>query len=400
MKTSQNGINLIKAFEGCVLTAYWDYKGYSIGYGHLGVPKGTVITKEQAEQLLISDLPSYEAKVNKYDSVYHWTQNEFDALVSYCYNIGSIKGLVDDGKRTRAEIMADWPTHDMADGKHLDSLKQRRLTELKLFKGEYMTEKQITICGHGSGTPSLKVMYDYLEDRYNTKADNKKRKGIIKVMRLKLMSDAGRAAFVKYFKTILGRNIYNQNLREYCYVKYKDGKYYSDCSSVGIKTYEKCGYAFPWTLNTAGIYESDLFEEVPVEIKNGHITNPEILKIGDALLFVGNDPKRPLQIGHVEYVYDMPVVAEKDPEPVVVETYPKWVKDGTHWYRRLAEGVNAHGWLDVNGHRYWFDEKTGEMATDWKQINNEWFYFQPSGGLEGALYVSDERGAQKILEVK
>jgi hypothetical protein len=207
------------------------------------------------------------------------------------------------------------------------------------------------------------------------------------------MSDSGRAAFVKYYKTILGRNAYSQNRREYCYTRYKDGNYYSDCSSSGIKTYEKCGYTFPWTLNTAGIYESDQFEEVPVNIVNGHITNPEVLKIGDALLFVGNDPNRPLQIGHVEYVYDMPVVAE---------TYPKWVKSGDTWYYRIAEGENAHGWRDINGHRYWFDEK-GAMATEWREIDGEWYYFQPESGkaasLAGALYVSDETGAQRIMEV-
>lgn len=393
MKTSQLGIDLIKEFEGCALKAYWDYKDYSIGYGHLGAQPGQTITKAQAEALLLTDLPLYERKVEKYDSVYHWTQNEFDALVSYCYNIGSIKGLVDDGKRTRNEIKADWPNHDMAGGKHLDSLKQRRLTELKLFEGKYMTEKQITICGHGSGTPSLKNMYEYLEQRYNSKADNGKRKGIVKVMRLKLMADSGRAAFVKYYTTILGRNAYSQNRREYCYKRYNDGNYYSDCSSSGIKTYEKCGYTFPWTLNTAGIYESDQFEEVPVNIVNGHITNPEVLKIGDALLFVGNDPSRPLQIGHVEYVYDMPVVAE---------TYPKWVKAGDTWYYRIAEGENAHAWRDINGHRYWFDEK-GAMATEWREIDGEWYYFQPESGkaaaLAGALYVSDKTGAQRIMEV-
>jgi GH24 family phage-related lysozyme (muramidase) len=48
MKTSQRGINLLKEFEGCVLTAYWDYKGYSIGYGHLGAKEGQTITKEEA----------------------------------------------------------------------------------------------------------------------------------------------------------------------------------------------------------------------------------------------------------------------------------------------------------------------------------------------------------------
>lgn len=48
-----------------------------------------------------------------------------------------------------------------------------------------------------------------------------------------------------------------------------------------------------------------MFETVPVKIKNGHITNPEILKVGDAILFVGSDPSRPKQIGHVEYIYSI-----------------------------------------------------------------------------------------------
>ena len=393
MKTSQNGINLIKAFEGCLLTAYWDYKGYSIGYGHLGVPKGTVITEEQAEQLLISDLPSYEAKVNKYDSVYQWTENEFDALVSYAYNIGSIDKLVGYGKRSREEISLDWLNHDHAGGVSLASLTKRRYIELQLFRqGEKaMTENDITLCGHGSNRPSYKNMYSYLQGRHTSYASNGKTKGIVKVMRLKTLTDEAREAFKKYYAELIGRNYYDQDKREWVYVAYSNGRYYSDCSSSLIKTFEKCGYKFPWTLNTAGIYESDLFEEVPVQIVNGHIVNPEILKVADCLLFRGNDPSRPLQIGHVEGVFNMPAS-----QP----TYPCWIQSGNKWYRRLAEGVNAHGWLDVNGHRYWFDEKTGEMATDWKQINNEWFYFQPSGGLEGALYVSDERGAQKILEVK
>lgn len=398
MKTSRNGIELIKSLEGCVLTAYWDIIAYSIGYGHLGAKEGQTITKQQAEELLISDLPSYEEKVEKYNNIYHWTQNEFDALVSYCYNTGGIKKLVDNGSRTREEIIFDWITHDMAGGKHLQSLRLRRLTEISMFRGTNMTEKNITICGHGSDKPSLKNMFTYLDDRYNKKAPNGKHKGVIKVMRLKAMTDEGRAKFVKYFDTILGRNFYSQDRREYCYVKFTDGKYYSDCSSVGIKTYEKCGYQFPRTLNTAGIYESDLFEEVPVDIVYGHILNPEVLKIGDALLFVGDDPKRPLQIGHVEYVYKMPTTGVK---------YPCWVKveagPDTKWYYRLKEGVNAHGWMDINHHRYYFDPKTGEMTKEWKQIDGKWYYFQPESGkaasLAGALYISDADGAQRIMEV-
>lgn len=165
-------------------------------------------------------------------------------------------------------------------------------------------ERDIIICGHGSGSPSTKNMEEYLTYRYNQRATNGKHKGLVKVMRLKAMTDEKRSVFHDTYKTILGRNQYNQSLREYVYAMYK-GQFYSDCSSSGIKTYEKCGYKFPWTLNTAGIYQSPLFEEVPAVISNGHVMNPEILKAGDALLFIGNDPSRPLQIGHVEYIYEV-----------------------------------------------------------------------------------------------
>lgn len=167
-----------------------------------------------------------------------------------------------------------------------------------------MTEKDITICGHGSGHPSTKRMDEFLALRYSKKASNGVRKGIICVRRPKTMTDALRVKFHDKYKTILGRNNYNQLRRSYVYKKYKDGKYYSDCSSSGMDTMAKIGMNMP-LYNTAGIYSGKEFETVPVKIKDGHITNPEILKVGDCLLFVGEDPKRPKQIGHVEYVYEI-----------------------------------------------------------------------------------------------
>lgn len=166
-----------------------------------------------------------------------------------------------------------------------------------------VAEKQITLCGHGSGTPSKKVMSTYLSSRYNMLAKNGKHKGVVKVMRLKAMTNAKRQKFHDNYKKILGRNIYNQSLRSYVYTAY-NGKYYSDCSSSGMATLKKIGFDVT-LLNTAGIYQSSLFEEVPVKIKNGHITNPEVLKVADAILFVGDDSSRPLQIGHVEWVYEI-----------------------------------------------------------------------------------------------
>lgn len=176
-----------------------------------------------------------------------------------------------------------------------------------------ITEKNITICGHGSGTPSTKNMYIYLESRYKSIAPNGKHKGVVAVRRLKALNDSGRKKFHDTYKIIIGRNSYNQSLRSYVYTSYK-GKYYSDCSSSGCATFAKIGYNVP-LLNTAGIYTSPLFETVPIKIKDGHITNPEILKVGDAILFVGSDPSRPKQIGHVEFIYEIKASTANKPNP-------------------------------------------------------------------------------------
>ena len=166
-----------------------------------------------------------------------------------------------------------------------------------------ITEKDITLCGHGYGTPRLIRMDKYLSQRYSQKAPNGKRKGVVVVRRYKYFSDAKRQEFAKTYKTILGRNGYSQTeKRNYCYKKYRDGKYYSDCSSSVCLTLKEIGYDMG-ALNTAAIYRDSRFETVPVNIVDGHITNPEILRVGDFLEFRGNDPSRPLQIGHVEAIY-------------------------------------------------------------------------------------------------
>lgn len=111
------------------------------------------------------------------------------------------------------------------------------------------------------------------------------------------------------YKTILGRNNYNQSLRQYVFTPL-NGKYYSDCSSSGCATYQKCGVNIS-LLNTAGMHNSPIGKKVSVNIKDGHITNPTVLRVGDALLFRGNT-SRPLYIGHVEYVYEIKGKTEKD----------------------------------------------------------------------------------------
>jgi GH24 family phage-related lysozyme (muramidase) len=138
MKTSQRGINLIKKYEGCRLTAYKPVpteKYWTIGYGHYGpdVQPGATITQYQADLYLLLDVEKFEKKVDKYNAKYMWTQNEFDALVSFAYNIGSIDQLTDNGKRTKQQIAAKIPAYNKAGGKVLAGLTKRRKEEQALL---------------------------------------------------------------------------------------------------------------------------------------------------------------------------------------------------------------------------------------------------------------------------
>ena len=155
----------------------------------------------------------------------------------------------------------------------------------------------ITLAGHGSGRPSKKDMNTYCRGRHE------KGKGLVEVLRLP-MTDAQRKKMHDAYKEILGRNYYNQNLRAYCYKAYKDGKYYSDCSSSIGLTAQKAGVSGVGLFNTAEMHKH--WSKVKnVVIVNGIIQNPEVLKVGDALMFKGSDPTRPLGIGHTEMVYEI-----------------------------------------------------------------------------------------------
>lgn len=135
MRTGQTGIRLITQFEGCRLTAYKCPAGvWTIGYGHTqGVQPGQTITQAQAEQMLAADLGKYESNVNKYDAKYKWSQSEFDALVSFAYNIGSIDKLTAGGTRSRQEIADKMLLYNKAGGKVLTGLTRRRQAERELF---------------------------------------------------------------------------------------------------------------------------------------------------------------------------------------------------------------------------------------------------------------------------
>ena len=136
MKTSQNGINLIKQFEGCRLQAYKPVAAepcYTIGYGHYGsdVLPGMVISQIQAEAYLAQDLAKYEKSVNALNIPLN--QNQFDALVSFAYNCGSgnLKKLVRG--RSSQQIADAMLQYNKGSGKVLPGLTKRRQAERTLF---------------------------------------------------------------------------------------------------------------------------------------------------------------------------------------------------------------------------------------------------------------------------
>ncbi|EKK5925231.1 lysozyme [Enterobacter hormaechei] len=144
MQTSEKGIALIKQFEGCKLTAYQDSVGvWTIGYGWTqpvdGKPirAGMTIKQETAERLLKTGLVSYESDVSRLVKV-GVTQGQFDALVSFMYNLGArslststlLRKLNAGDYAGAADEFLRW---NKAGGKVINGLTRRREAERALF---------------------------------------------------------------------------------------------------------------------------------------------------------------------------------------------------------------------------------------------------------------------------
>ena len=139
MKISNKGIELIKRHEGLLLKAYrCPADKLTIGYGHtLNVKSTDVINKEQAEYFLRQDVKSAESDVNR--KKLNLTQNQFDALVSFVFNLGAgnfkrstllrkVKANPND-----PSIRVEFERWIYAGGKVLSGLAKRRKEEADLY---------------------------------------------------------------------------------------------------------------------------------------------------------------------------------------------------------------------------------------------------------------------------
>lgn len=255
-----------------------------------------------------------------------------------------------------------------------------------------------------------------------------------------------RSAVIEKYLTLIGRNVYSQVLRDYCFTPYKDGKYYSDCSSSISYSYEEAGEGFG-ILNTAGMYNSKKLVTIELSITNGVPDDFSMLRIGDMLLFAGNDSSRPKCIGHVEMVCQIDgassiicghgsglpsiknlreycksryssyapggwrkglvcvrryiqgdTVEESKAEPKL----SGWIKEPDGWRFYLGNTgtcVRNSWYLDADGNWYWFDGAGRMVHDEWYKYKGSWYYFTSNGSMakglqnvRGEWYALDSEG--------
>ena len=142
MNISQEGLSLIKKFEGCRLESYkCSANVLTIGYGHTGgVLETDVITQDIANELLQEDISKFEKYVSD-NVIVELNQSQFDALVAWTFNLGvgnlrSSTMLKKLNETDYVSIPSEMKRWNKAAGKTLDGLIRRRLAESLLFEGK------------------------------------------------------------------------------------------------------------------------------------------------------------------------------------------------------------------------------------------------------------------------
>ena len=144
MQISQEGLSLIKKFEGCKLESYKCAAGvWTIGYGSTdGISEGMSISQERADMLLLEDVKKFEQAVNDLVEV-SLEQNQFDALVSWTFNLGPANLKNSTLLKVLNSSHVDWndvpeqiKRWNKAGGKVLEGLVRRREAEALLFEGK------------------------------------------------------------------------------------------------------------------------------------------------------------------------------------------------------------------------------------------------------------------------
>ena len=233
MNLGNKGLDLIKSFEGCQLTAYKCPAGvWTIGWGHTNnVYEGMSITQDQADNMLREDVKYYADAVDRYNSRFNFTQEEFDALTSFTYNcgVGSLQAVM-SCCNTKQEIAEECKLYNKGGGVVLAGLVRRREEEYKLF----MSGSQ----NSSSAPDNSSEGYSYAENgRYYFNARVKIRTAP------NLDTSTFTGACYEAGESVVYHTVH-RNKCGYNWIQYlgEDGKQYF-CAITNLSTGEKHGYA-------------------------------------------------------------------------------------------------------------------------------------------------------------
>jgi lysozyme len=151
MFLSPQGRFLIQSFEGFSERAYRDAAGWSIGYGHYlgeGDHSGETVTREQADLLFARDIAKFELAVSTVVPTDRTTQNQFDAMVSLAYNVGT--GAFAGSTVARLHNMGDW--QGAGDAFRMWNKSQGAVNQALVKRREQ--EREVYLNGYGQTSPT------------------------------------------------------------------------------------------------------------------------------------------------------------------------------------------------------------------------------------------------------
>lgn len=225
MNIGNKGLDLIKSFEGCRLSAYKCPAGvWTIGYGRTnGVYEGMTITQDQADNMLREDVKYYADAVDRYQSRFNFTQEEFDSLTSFTYNcgVGSLQAVM-SCCNTKQEIAEECKLYNKGAGQVLPGLVRRRNEEYQLFMS-------------GSSTASGTSYAEKGEYFFNTRVKIRTAPNLDNASFTGVCYDAGES--VEYHTV-------HRNKHGYNWIQYNRGNGSQGyCAVTNVSTGEKFGYA-------------------------------------------------------------------------------------------------------------------------------------------------------------
>lgn len=234
MNIGNKGLELIKSYEGCRLSAYKCPAGvWTIGYGHTqGVYEGMTITQEQADNMLREDVKYYANAVDRYNSKFNFNQAEFDSLTSFTYNcgVGSLQAVM-SCCNTKQEIAEECKLYNKGGGVVLAGLVRRREEEYQLFMSGSSNGTSVSQPSTASGT-SYSEKGEYF---FNTRVKIRTAPNLDNASFTGICYDAGES--VEYHTV-------HRNKCGYNWIQYNRGNGSQGyCAVTNVSTGEKFGYA-------------------------------------------------------------------------------------------------------------------------------------------------------------